>query len=57
MNFRVQRPDWPYPFLTIPNQKIFDQLLIIMNFYKHAKNEAVSSICSGAIVDLKNPAI
>ena len=24
-----------------------------MNFYEHAKNEAVSSICSGEILDLK----
>ena len=35
------------------NQKNFDQLLIFVNLYQHAKNEAVSSICSGEIVDLK----
>ena len=35
------------------NQKIIYQLLIFVNLYQHAKNEAVSSICSGEIVDLK----
>ena len=37
----------------MPNQKIFNQLLIFANFYQHAENEAVSSICSGEIVHLK----
>ena len=53
INFRAQRPDWPHPFLNMPDQKIFNQLLIFMNLYQHAKNEAVSSPCSGEIVDLK----
>ena len=53
VNFRVQRPDGSNPFLTMPNQKIFNQLLIFANLYQHAKNEAVSSICSGEILDLK----
>ena len=53
INFRFQRPDWPHPFLNMPNQKIFNQLLIFMNLYQHAKNEAVSPPCSGEIVDLK----
>ena len=35
----------------MPNQKIFNQLLIYMNFYQHVKNEAVLSICCGEIVD------
>ena len=35
------------------NQKVFNQLLIFMNLYQHAKNEAVSSICFGEIVELK----
>ena len=26
LKFRVQRPDWPYLLLTMPNQNIFDQL-------------------------------
>ena len=37
----------------MPNQKIFNQLLIFVNIYQLAKNEAVSSICSGEIVHLK----
>ena len=53
INFRVQRPDWPHPFLNLPNQKNFNQLLIFMNLHQHAKNEAVSLLCSGEIVDLK----
>ena len=44
VNFRVQRPNWPYLFLTMPNQKIFSQFLIFVNLYQHAKNEAISSI-------------
>ena len=35
------------------SQNIFNQLLDLVNLYEHAKNEAVSSICSGEIVDLK----
>ena len=53
VSFRVQRPDWPYPFLTMLNQKTFNQHLIFVILHQHAKNEAVSSICSGEIVDLK----
>ena len=34
MNFRVQRPYWSYPFLTMPNQKIFNQLLIFVNLHE-----------------------
>ena len=37
----------------MPNQKIFNQLLIFASLYQHAKNEAASSICSGEIFDLK----
>ena len=37
----------------MPNQTIFDKLLIFVNLYQHAKNEALSSICSGEMVDLK----
>ena len=37
----------------MPNQKIFNQLLIFVDFYRHAKNEAISSICSAEIVHLK----
>ena len=52
VNFRVQRPDWPYPFLTMPNQKMFNQLLIFANLYQHAKNNIASLICSGKTVHL-----
>ena len=34
---------------------MLDQFLIFVNLYQHAKNEAVSSICSREIVDLKIP--
>ena len=37
----------------MPNQKLFEQLSICVNLYQHTKNEAVSWICSGEIVDLK----
>ena len=37
----------------MPNQKVFNQLLIFVNLYQHAKNQAVSSIRSGEMVDLK----
>ena len=51
VNFRVQIPDWSKPFLT--NQKKFDKLLIFVNLYQYKKNEAVLSICSGEMVNLK----
>ena len=53
VSFRVQRPDWSNLFLTNPNQKNFNQLLIFVDFYQHAKNKTVSSICSGELLDLK----
>ena len=37
----------------MPKQKTFNQLLILVSLYHHAKNEAISSICSGNILDLK----
>ena len=37
----------------MPNQYIFDQLLIFVNLDQHAKTEAASSIGSGEIADLK----
>ena len=37
----------------MPNQENFNQLFFFVNLYQQAKNEAVSSICSGEIVDLK----
>ena len=50
-NFRVPWPDCP--FLTIPTQKPFDQLLIYVNLYQHAKNQAISLSCSGDMFDWK----
>ena len=44
-----------HSFLTMPQQKHFNQLLIFVNLYHHAKNEAVSLICSGEMFDLKIP--
>ena len=41
------------PFLTMPIQKYFDQLLIYVNLYQHAKNQVISLICSGDMVDQK----
>ena len=32
-------------------QKIFDQLLIYVNLYQNAKNQAISFICSGDMAD------
>ena len=43
------RDQLPYPFMTMPNQKVFNQFSIFMNLYQHAKKQAVSSICSGDI--------
>ena len=40
VNFRVLWPDWPHPFLTMSTQKKFDELLIYVNLYQHAKNQA-----------------
>ena len=53
VNFRLPQADWTYLFLRMPYQKNFYQLSIFANLYQHAKNGAVSSICSGEIVDLK----
>ena len=39
VNFRVPWPDKPHPFLTMPTQKFFDQLLIFVNLYQHAKKQ------------------
>ena len=46
VHYWVQRPDWPRPFLTMPNQKVIDKLLILGNLYQLAKNESVLSIYS-----------
>ena len=45
------------PIFDHAHQKIFDQLLLYVNLYQLAKNQAISLICSGNAVDKKNPAI
>ena len=35
------------------DQKFFNPLLIFVNLYQHAKNEAGLSICTGDMLDLK----
>ena len=37
----------------MPNPIFFNQLLISMNLYRHAKNQVFSSLCSRDIDDLK----
>ena len=49
--FKSPWPDWPQPFLTMSTQKVFDQLLIYVSLYQHAKNQAISLICSWDMVD------
>ena len=46
VHFWVLWPEWPHPFLTIPTQKIFDQVLIFVIMYQHAKNQFIYSTCS-----------
>ena len=41
----------PVTRLAMPIPKFFDQLLIYVNLYQHAKNQAISLICSGDMVD------
>ena len=51
--YRVLWPDCPHPFLTMPTPNVFDQFLIYVDLYEHAKNQAISLICSGDMVDSK----
>ena len=39
------------PFLTIPTCRFFDQPLIYVNLYQHAKNQAISLIHSRDMAD------
>ena len=55
VNFRVPYPDWPNPFLTMPTQTNFDQLLIFVNLYQHAKNQFIPSAHSSDTVNFKVP--
>ena len=54
-NFRVPQPDWPHPVLTMPTPKKFNQLLIFMNLYQHAKNQFIPSVHSSDTVSFKVP--
>ena len=48
-------PDCPHPFLTMPTQKFFHQLLIFVITHQHAKNQFISSIYSSDIVNFRVP--
>ena len=37
----------------MPTQIFFNKLLISINLYQRAKNQAFSSLCSGDVVNLK----
>ena len=39
VSLRVAWPDWPYTFLIMPTQKIFNHLLICMDFHQPTKNQ------------------
>ena len=52
--FRNLWPEWLHPFLTMPNQRFFKWLLVFINLYQHANNQATSSIFSADIIDLKS---
>ena len=47
VNFRVLWTDCPHSFLTMLQPKKFDEL----SLYQHAKNQTISLICSGDMVD------
>ena len=37
---------------TMPTQKVYSQLLILVNLYQHVKNQAISSIRFRETIDL-----
>ena len=49
--FKSPVPGWPYPSLTTPTPGFFHQLLIYVNLSQHVKNQAISFICYGDMVD------
>ena len=55
--FRVQWPDWQQPFFTMLTQKIFDQLLIFVNLYQHAKNQFIPSVNSSDRDNFRVPSL
>ena len=54
VTFRVPWLDWPHPFLTMPTQQIFDQLLIFVSVYQHAKTQFIPSVHSSDTVNFRD---
>ena len=52
-SFSDLRSKWTCPFLTKQTQIFFNELLISMNLYQHAKKQACSSFCFRDTTDLK----
>ena len=52
-NFRFLQREWAHPFMPTSIAIFFDQLLIPMNSYQHAKNRAFSSFYSIDMIYLK----
>ena len=46
----LESRDQTHPFLTMPYQKIFNQLLIFVSLYQQAKNETISLFWSREIL-------
>ena len=49
-NFRALRPEWAQPFMTTSTLIFFNQFLISMNLYQHAKNQVFLSFCSAILL-------
>ena len=49
-NFRVLQPEWAQPFMTTSTLIFFNQFLILMNLYQHAKNQVFLSFCSAILL-------
>ena len=52
-NFIFLQLEWIHPFMTTPIPIFFNQLLISLNLYQHAKIQAFSSFHSRDIIYLK----
>ena len=52
-NFRFLQSEWAHPFMTTPIPIFYNQILISMNLYQHAKNQAFSFYHSRDIIYLK----
>ena len=51
VNFTVPWPDLPHPYSTMPTQKDFDQILLFVNLYQHAKIQFIPSVHSSDTVN------